>query len=319
MKISGLSLLFLLPQLMESFTQPMTFHRHDRTRLKMASSSTASATRKPKKSIRDRTQAEAQSLIRDIIKATIDAGPRAGPARTLQAYVAVSRTIQDFLPVGLPGQTNTPESFSAPLALRKLFERMGATYIKLGQFVASSPTLFPKEYVVEFQKCLDATETLDWQIIKGVIEKELGGKPISTVFEYVNRVPLASASIAQVHAAKLKTGEEVVIKVQKPLIDESLKADLSFIYIASRLIEFLQPDFERTSLSAIAGDIRSSMLEELDFEKEATNVEEFREFLAQQGLRNVATAPRIYRESQVTFGNEFFCYDLIFSAIHFRT
>jgi len=87
-----------------------------------------------------------------------------------------------------------------------------------------------------------------------------------------------------------------VIKVQKPSIDESLKADLSFIYVASRVLEFVQPDFERTSLSAIAGDIRTSMLEELDFEKEATNLEEFRVFLRENGLMDVATAPKVYRE-----------------------
>jgi len=91
-----------------------------------------------------------------------------------------------------------------------------------------------------------------------------------------------------------------VIKVQKPQIDESLKADLSFIYIASRILEFLQPDFERTSLSAVAADIRSSMLDELDFQKEATNIEEFREFLAVKNLRSVATAPKVYREYSVS-------------------
>jgi len=156
--------------------------------------------------------------------------------------------------------------------------------------------LFPKEYVLEFQKCLDATEPLEWSVIKSVIESELG--PISRTFESIDQVPLASASIAQVHAAKLKTGEDVVVKVQKPRIDEALKADLSFIYVASRVLEFLQPDWERTSLSAIAGDIRSSMLEELDFEKEATNVEEFRRFLAENNLLKLATAPRIYRKSR---------------------
>ena len=88
----------------------------------------------------------------------------------------------------------------------------------------------------------------------------------------------------------------MVIKVQKPNIDESLKADLSFIFIASRILEFLQPDFERTSLSAVAADIRISMLDELDFEKEATNVEEFREFLGRKSLESVATAPKVYRE-----------------------
>lgn len=258
--------------------------------LNMQSTSTplSSSRRRPRKSVQDRTQEETISLIRDVLQAAIDAGPRAGPARTIQAYLAITRTLQDFLP------GPTAEEFSAPVALRKLFERLGATYVKLGQFIASSPTLFPKEYVLEFQKCLDATEPLEWPVIKRVIETELG--PVSRTFASIDQTPIASASIAQVHAATLKTGEDVVIKVQKPRIDESLKADLSFIYVASRILEFLQPDWERTSLSAIAGDIRSSMLEELDFEKEATNVEEFRHFLEENNLLKVATAPRIYRE-----------------------
>jgi aarF domain-containing kinase len=246
--------------------------------------------RRPKKTVSDRSQEEAVSLIQDVIQAAVDAGPRAGPARTFQAYKAFSATFREFLP--RPGRS-VPE-FSVPKVLRTLFEKLGATYVKLGQFVASSPTLFPKEYVLEFQKCLDQTDPLEWSVIKKVIEKELG--PISKSFSYVDPKPLASASIAQVHAATLKTGEDVVIKVQRPGIDASLKADLGFIYVASRVLEFLQPDFERTSLSAIAGDIRSSMLEELDFEKEARNTEEFRRFLAENKLLNDATAPKVFRE-----------------------
>mmetsp|Transcript_18375 Transcript_18375/g.25892 ORF Transcript_18375/g.25892 Transcript_18375/m.25892 type:complete len:574 (+) Transcript_18375:141-1862(+) len=264
-------------------------HNRDRS----SNSSATTPRRKNPKSVRDRTPQETQALIRDLIQASIDAGPRAAPTRTFQAYIALTRTLRDFLPSASTGRS--VETFSAPVALRKLFERMGATYIKLGQFIASSPTLFPSEYVLEFQKCLDATEPLSWNVIKRKIEKELDA-PIRSVFESVDSKPLASASIAQVHAAKLKTGEDVVIKVQKPNIDESLKADLSFIFVASRVLEFLQPDFERTSLSAIASDIRSSMLEELDFQKEATNVEEFRTFLAENNFRGVAKAPRIYRQ-----------------------
>jgi aarF domain-containing kinase len=221
----------------------------------------------------------------------MEAGPRAGPTRTFKAYVAISETLQEFLP--RLGQTTIP-AFSAPKVLRTLFEKLGATYVKLGQFIASSPTLFPKEYVVEFQKCLDSTDPVEWSVIKRVIETDLG--PISKSFAYVDPKPLASASIAQVHVAKLRTGEDVVIKVQKPGIDECLKADLSFIYIASRVLEFLLPDWERTSLSAIAGDIRLSMLEELDFEKESRNTEEFRRFLADNKLLRKATAPKVYRE-----------------------
>lgn len=133
---------------------------------------------------------------------------------------------------------------------------------------------------------------MEWNVVKSVIEAELG--PISKNFASVDKTPLASASIAQVHAATLKSGEEVVLKIQKPRIDELLKADLNFIYIASRVLEFLQPDFERTSLSAVAGDVKSSMLDELDFKKEATNIEEFRAFLVEQGLDYSVTAPRVY-------------------------
>lgn len=216
------------------------------------------------KTIRDRTPQEGISLVQDIVQAVADAGPRAGPTRTLQAYRAFTTTIRDFLPQLLPLPTRTSSGVSLPAILRTLFERMGATYIKLGQFIASSPTLFPAEFVIEFQKCLDQTEPVPWMTVKKTIENELG--PISQTFSYVDPKPLASASIAQVHSARLRsTGEEVVIKVQKPNIDECLQADLSFLYVSARVLEFLQPDWERTSLSAVAGDIRASMLEELDF------------------------------------------------------
>ncbi|KAL3905563.1 MAG: hypothetical protein SGILL_009627, partial [Bacillariaceae sp.] len=177
-----------------------------------ASSTTTSTSRQrvQKKTVADRTQAETTALIQDIIQAAVEAGPQAGPARTFQAYRAFSETFREFLPqFGRPAPV-----FSVPKAIRTLFEKLGATYIKLGQFVASSPTIFPKEYVLEFQKCLDKTDPLEWRIIKRVIEKELG--PISGTFAYVDTEPLASASIAQVHAARLNTGENVVIKVQKP-------------------------------------------------------------------------------------------------------
>ena len=90
---------------------------------------------------------------------------------------------------------------SSQVVLRKLFERLGATYIKLGQFIASSPTLFPPEYVLEFEKCLDRTEPLPWEVIRATITSELGGRTVESVFSYVDTTPLASASVAQVHAA----------------------------------------------------------------------------------------------------------------------
>lgn len=270
--------------------------------------STGSTRRKKRrqKTFADRTPEEAIDLIKDVIQTAVDAGPRAGPRRTFQAYLAFTDTAREFLP--RPGQDW--ETFSFPKVLRTLFERLGSTYIKLGQFIASSPTIFPKEYVLEFQKCLDQTDPLDWTVIEKVILEEIG--PISEVFEYVDKKPLASASIAQVHTAKLKTGEDVVIKVQKPGIDACLKADLGFVFVAARVLEFLQPDWERTSLSAVAGDIRTSMMEEVDFLKEAKNTEEFRDFLIENGLIKQATAPRVYRK----YCTVNFFWQLMTAAVH---
>jgi aarF domain-containing kinase len=258
--------------------------------------------------VADRTPEEAASLLRDVVRAAADAGPRAGPERTLQAYRALGRTAQEYLPqLLLPLMLPPPRSGGSgsgtvtdvqqnkfPAMLRTLFERMGATYVKLGQFIASSPTLFPAEYVKEFQKCLDQTEPVSWTAIEKVIDSELGG-PWSKHFSHIDKSPLASASIAQVHAARLRsTGQDVVIKVQKPGIDQCLAADLGFLYVAARVLEFVQPDWERTSLSAVVGDIRASMLDELDFQLEARNTIDFRRFLQDNDLLRQATAPRVH-------------------------
>jgi len=186
----------------------------------------------------------------------------------------------------------------APLArlLRKLFQRLGSTYVKLGQFIASSPTLFPASYVREFQQCLDRTEPTDFVAIKRTIEADLG-RPLGDVFQSFDEEPLASASVAQVHSAVLQTGERVAVKVQKPGVDRVLKADLGFLFIAARTLEFLSPDLARTSLVDIISEIRTSMLDELDFTKELDNVETFRKFLQRNGLERIAAAPRTYPEA----------------------
>ena len=175
-----------------------------------------------------------------------------------------------------------------------MFEKLGATYIKLGQFIASSPTLFPAEYVEEFSKCLDKTPAVPWEDIEKVLLEDLG-RPIDVVFESIDKEPLATASIAQVHTAVLKgSRREVVVKVRKPGVKETLLADLSFIYLAARTLEWLNPELARTSFADIAGDIRTSMMEEVDFTKEARHLEEFTSFLDRLDIQE-ATAPQVFR------------------------
>ena len=97
----------------------------------------------------------------------------------------------------------------------------------------SSPTLFPKEYVNEFQKCFDRTPAVPFNTIREIITADLS-KPVDAVFESIDPVPLASASVAQVHAAVLLgSRKNVIVKVLKPDVTETLSTDLSFIYVAS--------------------------------------------------------------------------------------
>ena len=148
----------------------------------------------------------------------------------------------------------------------------------------------------EFQKCLDATEVTDFSIIKRTIEKDLG-RSIDDVFATIDPVPLASASVAQVHRATLLgSGRDVVVKVLKPNVEDTLKADLSFVLIVSKVLQFLNPELSRTSLVDIVGDIRESMLEETDFRKEAQNVDAFRRYLEDAELTNIAKAPQVYKQ-----------------------
>ncbi|XP_062143595.1 uncharacterized aarF domain-containing protein kinase At5g05200, chloroplastic-like [Alnus glutinosa] len=239
-------------------------------------------------------------LVEDIVQTSVNTGPRGAIrlAQGLQAFIGVggewladvSKSTNSS--AGLPTQLQL--GLLSPLYLRRLFERLGATYIKLGQFIASAPTLFPPEYVQEFQNCFDRAPAVPFEDIQSILQEELG-RPIDSVYEYVDSTPIASASIAQVHGARLRgSQEDVVIKVLKPGIEDILVADLNFVYIVARILEFLNPEFSRASLVGIVKDIRESMLEEVDFNKEAANVESFRRYLEDMGLTRQATAPKVY-------------------------
>ncbi|CAM8919905.1 unnamed protein product [Rhodiola kirilowii] len=241
-------------------------------------------------------------LVEDIVQTSINTGPR-GAVRLAQGIQAVIGVGSEWLAEVSASSSSSAQiptqlqlGLLSPVYLRKLFERMGATYIKLGQFIASAPTLFPSEYAEEFQKCFDRAPPVPFEYIKKILREELG-QPIDSVFDYVDPTPLASASIAQVHVARLRGVEEdVVIKVLKPGIEDILVADLNFIYVVARIFEFLNPELSRASLVGIVNDIRASMLEEVDFNKEAANIESFRRYLVTMGLTRQATAPKVFQQ-----------------------
>ena len=178
-----------------------------------------------------------------------------------------------------------------PQLLRETFESLGTTYIKLGQFIASSPSLFPEEYVEEFQRCLDKTPALPFHYIQKTIEDELG-KPLNELYAEVDPKPLASASIAQVHAAKLLNGQDVVIKVQRPGVRNVLLTDFNFLYFSARILEKLAPGLSKSAVSGVVEELQAGMLEECDFIKEAHNLDEFNQFLKDtDNTRAIAPEP----------------------------
>jgi ubiquinone biosynthesis protein len=121
----------------------------------------------------------------------------------------------------------TPEASRADVSLRLRLaaERLGPTYIKLGQVISSGEGLFPAELVSEFKRCRDQVPAEPFDVVRRVVEGDLGAR-LEDVFASFDQTPLAAASIAQVHAAVLLTGEEVVVKVQRPSVATLVRRDL---------------------------------------------------------------------------------------------
>jgi aarF domain-containing kinase len=181
----------------------------------------------------------------------------------------------------------------APTILRHAFEDLGPTYIKLGQLVASSQGLFPEPYCAEFRKCLDRVRPFDYADVQRIVRAELGGEA-DEVFAFIDPEPLASASIAQVHAARLHDGQEVVVKVQRPRIDAIVDADLRVLRLAARAIA-MSSRGELANPVGIVEDFEVNIREELDFRREAANMVEFNRIMALHGQSQVV-APRVVGE-----------------------
>ncbi|WP_218690357.1 AarF/ABC1/UbiB kinase family protein [Psychrobacter sp. BF1] len=181
--------------------------------------------------------------------------------------------------------------------LKETFEQLGTTYIKIGQFIASTPSLFPREYVEAFQSCLDQTTPLSYAYIEQVLTAELAvyGQTLADQFAYIDKEPLASASIAQVHAARLHNGDEVVLKVQKPNVETIMQTDLGVLHAVTKLLEIMMPSMKFASIAPIIDEIRLRMLAETDFIAEAQNIRDFQQFLAVSGNTRVI-APKVYDE-----------------------
>jgi ubiquinone biosynthesis protein len=178
--------------------------------------------------------------------------------------------------------------------LRKSFERLGPTYIKLGQIVSAGEGIFPEELVGEFRLCRDEVKAETWEDVRRVVEDDLGG-PLHTVFSEFVTTPVAAASIAQVHLAKLRTGEEVAVKVQRPAVAESVRLDLrAMSWVAPKLVGRI-PVAALANPPAIVQLFADTIVEELDFRLEAENMLDIARMLAETDQRSIIV-PRPHPE-----------------------
>lgn len=215
----------------------------------------------------------------------------AAAGRVAQTSFVFARHAQFF--ARLVAKPDAPENARE---LRRIFEALGATYIKLGQFIASAPGIFPDAYVTEMQALLDRTTPVDFADLEKILKTELGAD-YRQHFRSIEEIPLASASIAQVHAATLATGESVVLKIQRPNIEAKMDADLGLMSFAARLLEIMLPETKRVGVTDVIHELGRSMADETDFLQEAKNIADFDAFLTAADEREVVVPKVVKRLS----------------------
>ncbi|WP_372964388.1 ABC1 kinase family protein [Marinobacter sp.] len=159
-----------------------------------------------------------------------------------------------------------------------LGELKGAV-MKVGQIASQTQDFLPKEFSEALEKLQKEAPPMPFDVILEQIETELG-KPVSELYEYLQETPYASASIGQVHRARLHNGTDVIVKVQYPGVDKSCDSDLKQLRLALKLGGLLKMPKETVDL--LFGEIRERLQEELDYENEAQNLKIFHEFHKKQ-------------------------------------
>jgi len=182
------------------------------------------------------------------------------------------------------------ESLSAPERVRLAFEELGPTFIKFGQVLSSRPDLLPTEFVKELSKLQDSVPPFPFGDAKALIEAQFG-RPLTEVFASFEEEPLAAASLAQVHRARTKAGDEVAIKVQRPGIEDIIETDIRILLDLAALCERHLPESRYYEPVQIVDEFAKTIRRELDFVREGRNIERFRKFFADDETVNPKRIP----------------------------
>jgi ubiquinone biosynthesis protein len=177
-----------------------------------------------------------------------------------------------------PASETRASSGSIGTRVRNVLEDLGPSFVKLGQIASTRPDVLPVEVVAELKKLLDDVPPVSAAAIRQRIETSLGA-PVDEIYETFDDTPLAAASVAQVHRATLRTADgvaEVVVKVQRPNIAETIASDLDLLHTFAALLERAIPESRTYSPVALVQEFDRAMQNELDFTTEKENAERFR-------------------------------------------
>ncbi len=163
-----------------------------------------------------------------------------------------------------------------PRKIRETLEKLGPSFIKLGQVLSTRPDIVPQPIIQELIKLQDRASPIDYEVIRDILEKNYGND-LNEIFAYIDPKPIASASISQVHIGYLQTGEKVAVKVKRPGIEQQIALDVE---VLETIISFLERHFEvvkEFNLRGFIYEFKHTTLKEANFEIEANNIEIFRE------------------------------------------
>ncbi|MCK4437304.1 hypothetical protein KAU86_05080, partial [bacterium] len=204
----------------------------------------------------------------------------------LQRYLSLGKRIITLKKKQEPARERRTMAERARLAL----EELGPTFIKLGQILSARSDLIPPEFLREFKKLQDEVPDFSFSEVQQIVEGEFG-LPLKELFSHFEEVPMAAASIAQVHRASLPDGEEVIVKVQRPGIAEKIKTDLQILLYLAPLVERHIPRSRLYSPVAVVEEFAATVRRELDFTAEANHTERFyRNFEEDETVR----IPQVY-------------------------